>query len=244
MNPCKIAVGITSVDHKIHWGIVASLFKMLTDGRYAGVEFEPIFETGIYIDEIRNRIGMKFLNGDADFLFYLDYDNGLPVDWLDCFMEDFENPEVMIVSGAYHFKNNTGTMVAGIHPPHLPKGVYMWLSKESYTTDLVNVSKASGSDGAVVGAGCLMIRRKALSVIPYPWFTTQYGTAEGGIMFWGEDTGFCENAGKAGLDIYLDQRIKSPHMAGDKCYPEEWRQLPKGGIPQTTNLPTGVKYEA
>ena len=29
-------------------------------------------------------------------------------------------------------------------------------------------------------------------------------------------------AQEKGFDIYLDTRIESPHMLGDRCYPPEW----------------------
>jgi hypothetical protein len=222
--------------------MVASFMKMITDGRYTGVEFIPIFETGIYIDEIRNRIGVKFLKTDADFLFFLDYDNGLPIDWLELFMEDFEDPKVKIVSGAYYFKNELETLVAGIHRPELPEGTYLWLPKHAYSERLVNLSSIPSSDAGIFGNGCLMLRREVLEHMLYPWWETRYGPGQGGVMFWGEDTGFCRNAEAAGIDLYIDLRIKSPHMAGDKCYPEEWRQCPKDGLPDSSPMPQGVHY--
>lgn len=239
----KIAIGMTSVDYKTHWGIVASLFKMLPLD-FSKYEFEPIFETGIYIDEIRNRIALKFLESDSDFLIYLDYDNGLPTDWLDLFMEDFENPDVKIVSGAYFFKGDREDMVAGIHPPHLPYGTFLWLQKESFAAPLVNLSKVAASDFGIVGFGCVMLRREVFETMSYPWFYTKYVPVESGVLYWGEDSGFCENAKNSGIDIYLDQRIKSPHMAANKCFPEEWRQVPKDGLQQTSLFPAGVRYDS
>lgn len=242
MYPYKIAFALTSIDHKVNWGMVASFLEMVTDGRYGGVEFEPIFETGIYIDEIRNRIGVKFLESDADFLFFLDYDNGLLVNWLDLFMEDFKNPDVNIVSGAYVFKNDLDNLVAGINKEGIPPGTYFWVPRMAYLDKLVNLSKNKDARAAIYGNGCLMIRRKVLEEMHYPWWVTEYGPGLGGMMFWGEDTGFCRNAERAGFDLYLDTRIKSPHYAGGKCYPEEWRQAPEDGLPDSSPMPQGVQY--
>lgn len=222
MKKCKIGIGLTSVDYNVHWGIVASLFKMLHRD-FSNFEFEPFFSQGIYIAEVRNRICVEFLNSDCDFLFFLDYDNGLSEDWLDLFMSDFEDPSVNIVSGVYEFKTGTEGWVAGVIPQGWEDGHYRWLFEGAFLGDLLNLTKLS--DGAAVGAGCLMIRRAALEGMPFPYFETKYVPNRLGVMFWGEDTGFCKNAENSGFDIHLDTRIRSPHMAGNDCFPEGWRQF-------------------
>jgi len=243
MNTYKIAVGLITVDYKVHWCQVASFLKMLPKN-YSNYEFEPIFEQGIYLDELRNRVAMKFLNTDADYLLFLDYDNGLHEDALEYFMEDLSNPDIHIVSGAYKFKNERADYVAGFSQPEHPRGTYLWVGDNFFSKPLINLTKVGGGSAGIVGAGCLMIRRSVFTTVKYPWFMTSWGIANKGVMFWGEDTGFCRNAEEAGIDIYLDQRIRSPHMAGDRCYPEEWRQFPKvGGFGQGDPLSQEVNYE-
>lgn len=228
MRNYNISVGLISVDYKVHWAMVASLLEMLPRD-FSNYKFNPIFEQGIYLDELRNRVSLKFLDSGSDFLLFLDYDNGIHPDGIDFFMDDFEDDNIDIVSAAYTFKNDRGDYVAGFSTPIHPEGSYNWVEKSSFSSPLVNLSKAAGGKAGMVGAGCLMIRRRALTEITYPWFRTSWEMYDKSVMFWGEDTGFCRNAEKCGVDIYLDQRIRSPHMSGERCYPEEWRQVPKGG---------------
>jgi hypothetical protein len=242
MKPYKIAVGLITVDYKVHWAMVASFLKMLSRD-FSGYEFTPIFQQGIYIDELRNRVCTKFLETDCEFLFFLDYDNGLQADWLDCFMEDFEDPEVNIVSGIYEFKTDKCDYVAGVQRPYMPAGTYEWVNRVSFTKPLINLSKDYGSVGGMVGAGCLMIRKSALEKMHYPYFESKFVRVPDGMLFWGEDTGFCANAEQDGLSIHLDQRIKSPHMAGDTCYPPEWRQFEKSSSGGGKPFPKGVRLE-
>ncbi len=62
----------------------------------------------------------------------------------------------------------------------------------------------------------------------YPYFEakTHHKGVTGGKVeyFMGEDNYFCMKAQKAGFDIYLDTRIKSPHMQGNMCFPPQWKQ--------------------
>jgi hypothetical protein len=44
----------------------------------------------------------------------------------------------------------------------------------------------------------------------------------GDYVYLGEDNYFCKKAQKHGFDIYLDTRIKSPHLIGNASHPPEW----------------------
>lgn len=222
MSRYKIAVGMISGDHKAHWGLLASFMKMNNRDDF---EFTPVFVRCLYLDKGRNDVVGTFkLGTDADFLWFLDSDNGFHPDAPSLFMEDFSDPDVQVVSGTYHYKNRDEKLVAGVTHHYMHDGFYNWLSTDSFMEDVINLSQIGR--GSMVGTGCLMIRRGVFDVLPYPWFQTPWKQYEdGGWSLTGEDTFFSELIEEYGFDIYLDQRIKSPHYAGDSCYPDRWDQV-------------------
>lgn len=222
MPKYKIAVGLITNDCKVHWGMVASLLEIISSGA-TEYELTPIFYGGIYIDKLRNNVAGDFLETDCDFLLLLDYDNGIHPDGLGYFMKDFEDPNVNIVSGRYVFKGSEDKLVSGITTYACNPGFYEFLPKDGFPNELINLSHMG--KGAMVGAGCLMIRRKVFEEVPFPWFQTEWRHQDGGCSMTGEDTFFCEKASEYGFDIHLDQRIKSPHYWGTSCYPSKWNQV-------------------
>jgi GT2 family glycosyltransferase len=54
-----------------------------------------------------------------------------------------------------------------------------------------------------IGSGCMLVKREAFEKIPKPWF---YST---GI---GEDIMFCLRAKRHGVPVYVDTRVKVPHL--------------------------------
>lgn len=225
----KIALGMITGDNKVHWGILTSFMEMLnSDLNWSKhFEFTPIFQTGLYVPKLRNTVAAHFLHGtECEFLWLLDYDNGFHPDALLHFMRDFKDPDIHIVSGKYFHKNTDNAMVAGISPPHALDTFFQWLPEGANSDPLINLSREMGSRGGCVGCGCLMIRRKVFETVPFPWFETPYEQYEDNKWSMiGEDAFFCIKAEKFGFDIYLDQRIKSPHYKGHKCYPKEWDQI-------------------
>jgi GT2 family glycosyltransferase len=228
MSKYKIALGMITGNNMVHWGLIASFMEMLNSNINWSKHFEftPIFQPGLYVPKLRNAVAAHFLHGtDCEYLWLLDYDNGFHPESLLYFMKDFKNPDIHIVSGKYFHKNTDNAMVAGISPPHAQDTFFQWLPEGANSEPLINLSREMGSKGGCVGCGCLMVRRKVFEEVPFPWFETPYRQYEdGGWSMIGEDAFFCIKAEEYGFDIYLDQRIKSPHHKGDKCYPEEWRQ--------------------
>jgi GT2 family glycosyltransferase len=200
---------------------------MMSGRDWSDYQFEPLCTTSIYIEANRNGAVKLLLDGDSDYLFFWDYDNGLLPDAFDIYMEDMEDPEVKIVSGNYFRKESSGRAVHGVMHPAYPDGfmteAYMFLSN-----GLINLTKFPGFVGGMVGTGCLMIKREVFeeTLDIFPWFETSnyYMKSKGKYVFSSEDVGFSEKIQKAGYDLYLDTRIQSPHYAGHLCYPGEWGQ--------------------
>jgi len=216
----KIAVGMISVNCLVHWGVAASWINNFS--HFAGghnYEFKPIFKRGIYLDKLRNEVVIDFLASDCEYLLFLDYDNGFDVNAIDLFLEDILLKGAKIVSGVYYYREQDN-YVAGFGSPFHDNGVYRKIRPGDFSEELVNLTKVMGTSG-MIGFGCCMIRREVFETMDFPWFYTYWHPKLKQHV--SEDTAFCQKAETYGFDIYLDQRIESPHMSGDKCYPPEWR---------------------
>lgn len=228
MPKYKIAVAMVTGDFKCHLGTLASFIE-LANQDMSDFEFTPVFVSSIYVDRNRTFAAAEALvNTDCDYILFLDSDNGITREGLLYFMEDFEDPDVNIVTGKYYYKGgNEGYFVCGYQPPEASLSNYLPLPEEAFYKDVTNITQDIGP--AVVGCGCLMIRKEALNKIPYPWFKCPWEEGPGndngkGYLWVGEDVYFSLHAQRSGFDIHLDQRIHSPHYQGSKCYPPEWDQ--------------------
>jgi GT2 family glycosyltransferase len=229
----NVAIGMITGDHKVHVGVLASFIELANSGQ-TDFNFTPIFRNGIYIGKNRTFTAMAFItNTECDYLLFLDADNGITLEGLKFFMEDFEDPEVNIVTGKYMYKDEErkgGLMVVGYRPdPENEPWLHYSIPEVGFTQPLVNITQELGA--AILGCGCLMIRRKVFEDLPYPWFRCMWEEGpNGGFIHVGEDIFFARLAEEHGFDIHLDQRIESPHYMGSKSVPPEW-DMTKGGSP-------------
>jgi hypothetical protein len=181
-------------------------------------------ESGIYIDVLRNSGAIRMLEDkDSDFLFFLDADNGFKPDAFKLFMEDFEDPNVHVVTGYYVRRDKAMTSTMGIRPPNYPDNHWDMSPMQFVgTKGLINLSTHGGSVSGSVPTGCLMVRREVFENVERPWFQDGYIETRGvGLHHQGEDCYFSQKVQDAGYDVYVDTRIKSAHMEGNVCYPPE-----------------------
>jgi hypothetical protein len=68
---------------------------------------------------------------------------------------------------------------------------------------------------SALGFGCVMIAREVFEQIPPPWFMYDYSDMQAGINYQypGSDAFFCKQARKAGIKIYCDTTLTSPHIS-------------------------------
>jgi GT2 family glycosyltransferase len=233
MSKYKIAIGLTTgPDLKVHCVGLVSAFQAMSGRDWSDYEFDVMVGHGIYIPLNRNKIARNFLQSSSDYLLFLDHDNGFFPEAFDQLMDVMENhPEVLILSGAYYLKNpNMRIMVAGQKAKNNPLFQCEFYPEEAFAQEgLKNITKDFSSDGGLVGAGFLLIRREALEIMDHPYFDATYTLHSEMVpptsVFMGEDNYFCLKAQEAGIDLYLDTRIKSPHMMGSKCFPPKWNQI-------------------
>lgn len=232
MPKYKIAIGLTSGgDRRVHWVGLISAFQAMSGRDWSDYEFTVIPSGGLYIGLNRNEVAETFLyKTDADYLLYIDHDNGFFPDFLEYFMEDMADPEVKIVSGAYYLKQpNSTVLVAGQKPQNETVFRCDHYPAEAFAKPgLKNITRDYSSAGGLVGAGMLMLKRELLKEMTFPWFDERWHRAEGeGPKLWyflGEDNYFCMKAQEEGFDVYLDTRIRSAHWQGNDCFPKKWRQ--------------------
>lgn len=233
MSKYKIAIGLTSNNCLVHWVTLISAFQAMSGRDWSDYHFEPVPAFGIYINYNRNCVVDYFLDKtECDYLMFLDYDNGFFPEVFDLFMEDMSDPEVKIVSGTYYLKDpKKRTYVAGQQAETSELFICDFYPEEAFVGErLINITKNHSSGNGLVGAGCLMVKREVFEDLDKPWFDNRYHNKvlkdeRKILMFLGEDNYFCLHAQDNGYDIYLDTRIKSPHMAGKACFPYEWKQF-------------------
>ena len=63
-----------------------------------------------------------------------------------------------------------------------------------------------------IGTGSLLVDLEVFKELQYPWFYFDYALAKPGAMWEGEDTGFCRRCEAAGIGIWCDTSINSPHL--------------------------------
>ncbi len=61
-----------------------------------------------------------------------------------------------------------------------------------------------------LGTGFLLIKLSVFDKIPEPWF--QFGRAASGDLVYGEDAFFCQEAQKAGFDVWADPKVNVNHI--------------------------------
>lgn len=168
-----------------------------------GVSVEIKGLAGYPIDDMRNEFVSDFLKGNYDYLFMNDDDTLLPPLALDRLLAR----ELDVVSGLYFRRMLPIEPVAFVDDPTAGDTGIRCIKE--YGTGLMPVD--------YVGAGCLMISRKVLEAIEYPWF------------FWArndprvpkkdqisEDLYFCKKVREAGFQIHLDASIRCLHVGMGK----------------------------
>jgi len=139
----------------------------------------------------RNSLINDFVKTDADYIFFIDSDTGVPHEGLKKLVEHQKD----IVSGLYFQR----------YPPYNPTfkklqknefGNDQYLPILDYPEGLVEVD--------MVGAGCLLISRRVCENLMEPYFFSPE-------QDYTEDTYFCLQAKKAGFSIYVDTTVKCLH---------------------------------
>lgn len=145
-------------------------------------------------DKALNTAGKELLKLDHTHLISLDWDHVHPADIVQRFVVSLTaHPEIQILGGLNYMRSE----------PYEP---CVWIKKDGkyyrphkWQPGIIEVE--------YVGFGCIAIAREVFEKIDYPWFVNDH--SEGG---WLQDINFCKKAREAGIRVWCDYELTSPHV--------------------------------
>lgn len=181
----------------------------------AGTGFSMITNTLIYTS--RNLIAQEAVKAGFDRVLWFDSDMIFPSDTLIRLSADLDEGRDL-VSALYFTRRETS--VPCIHTDLTwevkPDG---WVETNAYIYK--DYPRNQIFEIAGCGFGCVMTSADLLKKM-----IDKYGAPFYPLMGMGEDTSFCFRAGKDGVKMYCDSRIKIGHI-GSKVFNEDYYQLGK-----------------
>lgn len=145
----------------------------------------------------RNRIADILLKGDCTHVLMVDSDIELPKDAL----QNLLDPSAPVVFGLYPKKRAEGIKFDCFRGKN-PRGFVERVTPK-YLAKSPDRIKVTGS-----GFGCALIERGVFERLPFPWFCWRMFEDRHDMS---EDLYFCEQAFKAGVDMYADKRVMCGH---------------------------------
>lgn len=144
----------------------------------------------------RNDLVKTMLKGDYTHLFFMDSDMSFPPATLSRLLQHKKD----IVGGYYTTKVQPfhGTAFIEDHENGIP-----WRTYSPSSSD--NLKQV-----AAIATGCMLIKRKVLESMKWPWF--YYKPAPDKETFSTEDTAFCLDARERGFEVWCDFTIKCGHV--------------------------------
>lgn len=161
-----------------------------------------IKSTAFPVDVARNEVVRNFLDGDEDYLFFMDADMTFPKDVIGRLLAH----DVPMVTGRYHMRKEPFHAVAYVkhrtaEGPHAYAPVH-------FGRGLFEIERG--------GAGVLMIRRDVLEAIEarvgHNWFRYQRGPNPPFDYTVSEDFWFYQQAREAGFPVYCDWACECEHL--------------------------------
>lgn len=184
-----------------------------------GYIFQQVSSTGVV--EGRNGAAKAFLEGRAEWLWFVDSDMGFDSDALEHLIAAADPVDRPIMGGlcfglgaltsnADHgqsvVKNPFPTIYDLVSNPDDPADV-AFRSRWNYLPNTVQRCAATGT-------GCLLIHRSVLEVMQEKfgpeWFSRL--RPPGGSKLFGEDTSFCWRAAMLDIPVHVNSRVKTSHL--------------------------------
>jgi len=167
-------------------------------------------------DLARNKAAIELLKSDFTHLLMLDIDHVHPPDIIQRLARwVLSDPKQFQVVGGLNFRRSEP-----YDPCAYKKGDdgTMWTIEWNEDTTLMEVDR--------LGTGSILIAREVFETIPPPWFTNDYSQAWRDA--WpGEDIGFSKLCNQAGIKLWVDCTVTSPHITPaliDNHNWEHWRE--------------------
>lgn len=158
----------------------------------------------------RNKAAIQLLGTDYTHVLMLDDDHVHPADIIERLAKwVVVYPEIKVVGG----------LNFGRRPPYDPcfalkKDDGWYVPTEWESGKLMEVD--------MLGTGCILISREVFEDLQPPWFENDFSMWETGY-YAGEDTVFSRRCREAGIKLYCDPDITSPHLTIIGVTEETWR---------------------
>lgn len=173
------------------------LEKERPGSKLKGTHLSLLSDTGVSIDNMRNKLAGHAINVKADIVLWLDNDMVFPSNMIQIMYEDLlDNPDVEAITGVYTWKA----------PPYVP---HVYLKKTADGKRYAVASKFPINALFPVegcGFGCVMMKTSVFQRVPEPYFEFIIGK-DGKRM--GEDLGFCM---KSDMKMLCDSRLLCGHL--------------------------------
>ena len=150
-------------------------------------------------DVVRNKFALHTLSADVTHLVMLDLDHKHPWDIVQRFMNWFIQDPSLRVIGGLNFRRGE------------PYDPCAYIKGDSGKYHPIAAWEPGLNKVDIVGTGAIAIDRRVFEQIEPPWFAFDYSRVLDDN--WpGEDFWFCQRCTEAGIDIFVDTTLTSPHL--------------------------------
>ena len=189
---------------------------------------------GNYVPAQRELIMADALEGNFDYLFFVDDDIVLPARALEMLVETAESdPQTAVVGGLYYSRDSVRPIV-----------VADWDSRDTSTAHVPAFTSHSTDVVAGVGFGCALLRTAAARTLTAPYFAAHIyiERAVRRARLCDEDYLYCERVRRAGNVVRLDARVRCEHYdrASDSRAPVAWESDAVTSMPRMIVTENGV----
>lgn len=194
--------------------IYPDTYKSLWDLDKDGHEVLFEFVRGYDVATARNKIAVRAMDLETDFVLMVDNDVVLPKDALKTLLEDAR--DVNLGYYAHRDRDNLyrgRTCICKLKDSE-GKEYYHYPLESEYTAEEMHGMAESGTTKIEVhggGMGCALIRTEVFRKTSHPWYDwVNYGDANRGLL--SEDLYFCSLCRTCGIKIYADVRVGCGHL--------------------------------
>lgn len=190
--------------------------------------------TGNYVPAQRELIMRDAIDGDYDYLFFVDDDIVLPSDALELLVATAEaDPATAVVGGLYYSRDSLK-----------PIAVADWDSTATSSAHVPAFTSMSTDAVDGIGFGCALLRIAPARTLTAPYFPAHVFIESSArrARLCDEDYLYCERIRRAGYTVRLDARVRCGHYdrASDRTAPLAWEADAATCIPRMVVLENGV----
>lgn len=191
--------------------------------------------------EARNKAVAAFLDGDADWLWWVDTDMGFRPDTVMRLLEVADPVERPIVGGlCFAMKEAAPDGFGGFHTVPRPT-IFDWREDAQGRVGFMGRADYRANSlvrCAATGSACILIHRSVFETIGGNWYGQLFNESTGQLQ--GEDMSFCARAGQAGFPIFVHTGVRTTHLKnvwlGEQDY-LSWFQPPPAAERVTVVVP-------